>query len=245
MTSENANDLGSDSDFEPSSSKKVKVLQFAENRVCIICGKQVPSCHLTRPKDVESWLSLLSAAEIRNYQPILQYSSLTTEVPNIEYEQKCRSDFVHKKALDKLESEKDEFFDEEATDLRRTQRQPTRSLSTVYADKCIFCDKVNKYVKGSHTREKLIQCVDMRADNTIRETAAYLVTQPRSEDDRIMDDRILAATSRELVAAEAHYHKSCYKDYTRSRLLQRNTRISSEYSVFLKKNCKNVNTAKM
>jgi len=30
-----------------------------------------------------------------------------------------------------------------------------------------------------------------------------------------MDNKILAVTSRELVAAEAHYHKTCYRDYTR------------------------------
>ena len=30
-----------------------------------------------------------------------------------------------------------------------------------------------------------------------------------------MDNKILAATSRELLAAEAHYHKTCYRDYTR------------------------------
>ena len=30
-----------------------------------------------------------------------------------------------------------------------------------------------------------------------------------------MDNRILAITSRGLGAAEAHYHKSCYRNYTR------------------------------
>ena len=30
-----------------------------------------------------------------------------------------------------------------------------------------------------------------------------------------MDSRILAVTSRDLVAAKGHYHRSCYKDNTR------------------------------
>ena len=30
------------------------------------------------------------------------------------------------------------------------------------------------------------------------------------------EDAILAVTSREIVAAEAHYHISCYNNYTRS-----------------------------
>ena len=29
------------------------------------------------------------------------------------------------------------------------------------------------------------------------------------------DSRVLAVVSRELVAAEAHYHRSCYRNYTR------------------------------
>ncbi|KAK3735047.1 hypothetical protein QZH41_001743 [Actinostola sp. cb2023] len=44
----------------------------------------------------------------------------------------------------------------------------------------------------------------MRADNTIREIA----TQKN-------DNKILAIVSRELVAAEACYHRTCYKSYTR------------------------------
>ena len=30
------------------------------------------------------------------------------------------------------------------------------------------------------------------------------------------DDNILVVTSREVFPAEAHYHPSCYKDYTRT-----------------------------
>ena len=33
-----------------------------------------------------------------------------------------------------------------------------------------------------------------------------------------IDSSILAITSRELVAAEAHYHKSCYRDHTRENI---------------------------
>ena len=53
--------------------------------------------------------------------------------------------------------------------------------------------------------EVLIQCVDLRADSTIRRAAVGK-----------NDPRILAIVTRELVAAEACYHKSCYRDYTRN-----------------------------
>ena len=73
----------------------------------------------------------------------------------------------------------------------------------VYDQICVFCEK-SKYLKGTKTRETLIlQCVDLRANQTIRRAATSK-----------NDPRILAIVSRELVAAEACYHKSCYLSYT-------------------------------
>ena len=61
---------------------------------------------------------------------------------------------------------------------------------------CIFCEKP-KYFKGARNREPLGQCRDMRADSSIRKIA----TQKN-------DSKILAPVSRELVAAEARYHRT-------------------------------------
>ena len=69
---------------------------------------------------------------------------------------------------------------------------------------CVFCEKA-KYLKGTKTIEALIQCVDLRVDNNIRRAAVGR-----------NDPRILAIVTRELVAAEACYHKSCYPSYTRN-----------------------------
>lgn len=59
-------------------------------------------------------------------------------------------------------------------------------------------------MKGKRTREPLTQCRDLRSDHTIRNSAIAKV-----------DERMLAIVSRELVAAEAHYHRSCYREYVR------------------------------
>ena len=67
-----------------------------------------------------------------------------------------------------------------------------------------FVKKAIKYIKRSHSREPLIQASELRADEKVRAVATIK-----------MDNKVLAATSRELVAAEAHYHKTCYRDYTR------------------------------
>ena len=76
--------------------------------------------------------------------------------------------------------------------------------SRVFERICLLCEKA-KYLKGTKTREALIQSVDLRADSTIRRAAVGK-----------NDPRILAIVTRELVAAEACYHKSCYRDYTRN-----------------------------
>ena len=54
-------------------------------------------------------------------------------------------------------------------------------------------------------RPNTLKDVDLRADSTIRRAAVGK-----------NDLRILAIVTRELVAAEACYHKSCYRDYTRN-----------------------------
>ena len=56
----------------------------------------------------------------------------------------------------------------------------------------------------SNTRETLLQSREFRSDETIRKVAQNK-----------LDHRMLAITARDLVAAEAHYHKSCYRKYTR------------------------------
>ena len=53
--------------------------------------------------------------------------------------------------------------------------------------------------------EPLEQCRDLRADHSIRKSAMEK-----------KDGRILAIASREIVTAEACYHRTCYKSYTRA-----------------------------
>ena len=63
----------------------------------------------------------------------------------------------------------------------------------------------SKYLSGTRTQEHLSRCVELRADAKVREVAT-----------RRLDKKVLAALSRDLVAAEGHYHKSCYKLYTKN-----------------------------
>ena len=94
----------------------------------------------------------------------------------------------------------------EALEPTYSLRQGVTEATRVYEQKCIFCESSNKCLKGTSTRESLIQAVDLRADETLRNVA----TQNG-------DTKLLAITSRDIVAAEACYHGSCYKKYTKIR----------------------------
>ena len=146
---------------------------------------------------------------------ILQYSMVLDEIPDVAYERKCRNNFTHKTSLAKFNASNSFSSDMELKqNPRRTPREPYRSISTVYSNVCIFCDKTSKYLKGSRTREKLIQCIDLRVDDTLQYVAQSQVILRRSEEEKKLDERILATTSRDIVAAEAHYYKPCYIRYT-------------------------------
>ena len=60
--------------------------------------------------------------------------------------------------------------------------------------------------------------MDMRVDETIRKAAVGK-----------NDLRMLAVVSRELVAAKACYHKSCYRSYTRNIPVSRDKKEDSEF----------------
>ena len=122
-------------------------------------------------------------------------------IPSIAYHRKCRSLFTMKRDLESIKRKREESVDEESNPTKRRCRKPS-SEGRVYDPVCIFCSKV-KFMKSPKTREKLIQAVQLRADATLRHCAILN-----------NDARILAITSRDIVAAEAHYHASCYKSYT-------------------------------
>ena len=87
--------------------------------------------------------------------------------------------------------------------VRRLSIRGFSNSSTTYERICIFCEKAN-FLKGTRNREPLVQCRDMRADSSIRKMATLK-----------NDSKILSLVSRELIAAEACYHKACYRSYTR------------------------------
>lgn len=183
-----------------------------DKRQCVIhyaaCDKEEE--HLVSPKDISSWLALLEAAKVRNHQAVLDVAKTVEEnhIPNIAYHRKCRSLFTMKRDLESIKRKREEPVDEDANPTKRQCRRPATE-GRVYNPVCIFCNKV-KFMKNPKSREKLIQAVQLRADMTLRHCAILN-----------NDARILAITSRDIVATEAHYHASCYKSYTNIKTKER------------------------
>jgi len=173
-----------------------------EEKACIICSHNSPISNLTRPKDQQSIVTLRKAAEIQMFFPILNLDESEHE-EKLYYHRNCRASFTHKKTLEgSLTRNK---ASPSGTEMRKSTREPsTSNTSRVFDHICIFCKKKNKYAQGSKSTELLMQSREFRSDEKIRNAAMAK-----------LHDIILAITSRELVAAEAHYHKSCYRNYTR------------------------------
>ena len=114
---------------------------------------------LTAPHDIQSWKSLLNAAEIRQYKPILDLVETLKEkeIPDIRYHRKCRSIFTMKKDLDRICKAEGTTCNPESltSQERRSSRvPPTRSTTYLlinvhvfFAIKKVNTEKANKHEK--------------------------------------------------------------------------------------------------
>ena len=181
--------------------KKAKI----DAQTCIVCSKDSSNNELTKPQDEQSWVTLQQAAKRRQFEPILNFvHDKPTGIPDVYYHTKCRNEFIHKKSLERLSKEQTCVNVAVTSKRRLSSRDVSATSSRVYDKMCVFCERQTKYVKGTRTRETLIVAMELRVDQTIRDVAM-----------KRQDEKILAVTSRDIVAAEAYYHRSCYKDYTR------------------------------
>ena len=94
--------------------------------------------------------------------------------------------------------------EDDEVETRKSSRQTSNSSSTILPQICIFCGRDSKYKKGTHTREPLRCCTQIRVDQKLK----VIATERH-------DAKLIAPTSDELVAKEARYHPSSYKVYTK------------------------------
>jgi hypothetical protein len=162
--------------------------------------------NLISPRDIASWRTIVEAAKIRQCSDVLNIAASVGEnvVPLFFYHANCRSTFIHNKNLDRIFSSCDQRTSHDLDEMKMSRPKRCKvSHNSVLLNKniCIICNKASKYVKKSNSREPLTKCMEFRADMRIREFA-----------NRVQDQRLLGIVGcYELVAAEAHYHLSCYK----------------------------------
>ena len=127
---------------------------------------------LNSPRDRASWDRLLKAAEIREHTGIFIKSATARddEIPQALYHRKRRNQLVKKRdlhAIKKVASA--EKPQRKELNWRKSSADLTSSSSHVYDPVCIFCLKSNRYLTNSKTRKPLVQCVEPRSDQTVRQ----------------------------------------------------------------------------
>ena len=117
------------------------------------------------PESYQSWNTLLEAARIRNYTPVLQLAEKLAkdEIPNCVYHRTCRNVFIMKKDLETLKRKADFPATNNEANYSTATKYPNRGTLTsdiLLEQKCLFCEK-NKCLRGSSTLEKLVKATQM------------------------------------------------------------------------------------
>ena len=91
---------------------------------CIIHFEQVTEEHLVELKDQALWETLLNAAKIRKFEPLIELDKNLgqSDIPAIKYHRKCRSLFTLKRDLQKLNSENDKTLLPTSSNIRSSNR---------------------------------------------------------------------------------------------------------------------------
>ena len=173
-----------------------------------------------RPLTEHSFQTVQDAAAIRQCQdrPEWRLDLICQNVPTV-YDsalhgrhENCYKNFTNVGKFKSVATAGSESTSSANTVPRRSSfRTPAPPQPLYDNDKCIFCEKSVKIKK--HVRDVLRQCLTTDAAEQI-ETSAR-----EREDFRMLANIRL----KDLLAGEAHYHASCYRDYTRKQHRQDDT----------------------
>ena len=197
--------------------KSVKRLQRkhqsgGSKRVCIIHFAKNKSETKVRPLTEYSFSKIKEIASLRQSSNN-EESRLDNICQNLPEEfdilvhgnhRKCYQNFTNVSRLKKTVSNVSE---NEASPYKRRKRSSgiTNAASTLFpSDKCLFCNKLSKKVKGK--KQFLVKCVTDTTQNSIKLAAK------QKKDEKMMG----IVNGIDLVAREAHYHNYCLRIYTRS-----------------------------
>ena len=170
-------------------------MYFQRGECCIHCVTTTEN--LTTLQSQKTRETLQFAAEIRDHKFNTVLDN-TTKLPLLKYHRMCYQRFTMKNDLNKIQNKKKETT--EAVDRAVSSpidfmNERQADTSTILPKECIFCKK--RKTKNKST-EALTLCIDNRAMTTIK-TAA----------EKKNDYLIISIPN--LIASEAHYDSSCYR----------------------------------
>jgi len=135
---------------------------------CLIHCTNGNSQQLVECRDLESWVTLVNAAKIRDHEAVLKIARCQPEgtfPKNITYHRDCRAKFTMKRTLESISG----ASSSNDQSVRRSSREGMEK-GRVFAKVCLFCQK-KKYAKKSRTLEKLRCCNQLRVNVSIRDAA--------------------------------------------------------------------------
>lgn len=187
--------------------------RFKDENECIFCPTLGVELH--SPKDNDSFECIIKASKIRNDEKIISLKDKPLQ--DIFYHSDCRKKFVHRKTLQNIDlnlqgQSKQKVEKRPCDGVKKIplKKQCIDSLATqILPNCCIFCSK-DKYLPGTRNRESLCSSYELKSDRKVAIEK--------------LDDKILNVCSvSNFPAIQAKYHKSCYKEYTRTEKDQNNT----------------------
>ena len=120
------------------------------------------------------------AALIRRHSTISEIinDTLKGEISQIFYHRQCKGTFILKRSEREISTLN---VEKTSTKTRQLIRHNATTSSSVLEKKYLFCEKKDKYLKGSRTKDSLTQAKELYVDDTVRKVS-----------DKKCDNRILA-----------------------------------------------------
>ena len=181
-----------------------------------LCHKQGVEANLLTNFSDRSWKKFKESAERRRDDIFEVMRGKWEEEPKGGYHRQCYQFYTNKGHLARLERKHQNAASPfTMTTSESPNKRVCRSqLPRVDINKCIICQR-DKFKRGTRSREPLTQNIsDFGSQSLLR------AAQIRN------DERILTnIQGQDTIAIEVRYHRTCYKDYVRSKTL---TRLETE-----------------
>lgn len=149
---------------------------------------------------------------------------------SLAFHRKCYMRFTDKTKIERAKKRVKEVSDSPSNDSKviiRPKRKLLKDPTGIFPPTCVICTK-DKFVFDKQTsirkKEKLSVCQTFNASEALLDSAI-------KKNDETLIHKIQGI---DCIAKEVKYHKSCYKSYTKKRLVQNdpNPPCSESYSVF-------------